>query len=76
MDESAFKSDNREGYTEGSRFFHPELRFQYRFPDGWEINNQETTVLASSPDRTAAIAITLSEHTDMEATVRGFFTLP
>jgi predicted Zn-dependent protease len=63
----------REGYTEGSHFLHPQLRFQFRFPEGWTISNQKLSVIATCPDRTTAISITVSEHEDMEAAVRGFF---
>jgi predicted Zn-dependent protease len=66
----------REGYTEGSSFFHPELRFQYRFPSGWEISNQKVAVLGASPDRSAAIRITLAEARDLEQAVRSFFAPP
>ena len=71
-----YGKDPREGYTEGSRFFHPQLRFQHRFPEGWRISNQESSVKASGPDRSAAISITLSEHGEIEAAVRGFFAPP
>jgi predicted Zn-dependent protease len=68
--------DPREGYTEGSLFLHPDLRFQYRFPEGWEIGNQKVAVFATSPGRDAAISISVSPHPDMETTVRDFFASP
>jgi predicted Zn-dependent protease len=76
LDGLEYGKNPREGYTEGNRFFHPQLRFQHRFPDSWTISNQKLSVIASSPDRTAAISITLSKHEDMEAAVRGFFAPP
>ena len=73
LDGLAYGMDPRTGYTEGNRFFHPQMRFQCFFPEGWTINNQKSSVIASSPDRRAAIDITPCEHRDMEPAVRGFF---
>ncbi|HSQ59441.1 MAG TPA: M48 family metalloprotease [Acidobacteriota bacterium] len=43
-----FGSDPRQGYFEGNRFYHPEMRFQLIFPDGWETDNQPSAVVAKS----------------------------
>jgi len=66
----------RRGYIKDNIFLQPELRFQHRFPVGWQISNQKAAVLASSSDGKAAIGITVSEHEGMEAAVRGFFAPP
>jgi predicted Zn-dependent protease len=76
LDGLVYGKNPREGYTEGSRFLHPQLRFELRFPRGWTINNQKSSVIASSPDRSTGISITLSEYSDMEGAVRGFFAPP
>jgi predicted Zn-dependent protease len=38
----------REGFVEGSRFKHPELRFQIAFPSGWTIENTRQTLYAGT----------------------------
>jgi predicted Zn-dependent protease len=66
----------RQGYTEDSIFLHPELRFRFRFPEGWQINNQRTVLMGMSPDRQAAIGISLPETDDLREAVRNFFSPP
>lgn len=39
----------RDGIVRGSELLHPDLRFAVKFPDGWEINNGQTQVLARQP---------------------------
>ena len=34
-----FGEDPRQGYFEGSRFYHPQMRFQLTFPEGWKTQN-------------------------------------
>jgi predicted Zn-dependent protease len=46
IDGLVFGSDPRQGYFEGNRFYHPDLRFQLIFPDGWQTDNQPSAVVA------------------------------
>jgi predicted Zn-dependent protease len=39
-----YGDDPRQGYFDGQAFYHPELRFQAVFPDGWQTNNGFTAV--------------------------------
>ena len=38
-----------QGVVRGRDFLHPPLRFAVRFPDGWEVVNTETQVVARQP---------------------------
>ena len=40
-----------EGIVRGNRFVHPDLRLGVTFPEGWEIQNTKTQVVAKAPDR-------------------------
>jgi predicted Zn-dependent protease len=40
-----------EGIVRGSAFLHRDLRLALSFPQGWEIHNTKTHVLAKAPDR-------------------------
>ena len=51
VDGLIFGDSPSEGIVQGSRFVHPELRLELRFPDGWEIVNTKTQVLSKAPDR-------------------------
>ncbi|NJL74848.1 MAG: M48 family metalloprotease [Saprospiraceae bacterium] len=58
--------DPRQGYTEGNRFYHPELKFQFSFPSSWKLNNspQQVQIFPSSGD--AAIIMMLSPGSTLE----------
>ena len=62
-----------EGVFRGSRFFHPDLNFTMRFPDGWRTHNSRSAVVAISPHRTAMYSLELdSENKTLEAAASAF----
>lgn len=56
-----FGENPREGFLDGSRFKHPELRFQVDFPPNWNVQNTRQAVYAGGPQRDAAIQLTGSQ---------------
>jgi predicted Zn-dependent protease len=40
-----------EGILRGNRFLHPEMRLGVDFPQGWDIQNTKTQVVAKAPER-------------------------
>jgi len=59
IDGLVYGEDPRLGYFEGHRFRHPELAFEFTFPDGWDHVNGADAVLGQSPDRDAAMQVRL-----------------
>src|SRR5258707_10706594 len=59
LDGMVFGENPREGFFEGSAFFHPDLRFQMQFPRGWKGQNQKQAVGAISPQEDAIVVMTL-----------------
>lgn len=57
-----FGDNPEEGIARGSEFVHPVLRFGVEFPDGWEIRNSDTVVVASQPGRDGYMALQLAER--------------
>jgi predicted Zn-dependent protease len=51
IDGIVFGDSPSQGIVRGNMFLHPELRLSIAFPDGWEIQNTPTQVLAKAPDR-------------------------
>jgi predicted Zn-dependent protease len=49
IDGIVFGDNPEEGIVRGNAFLHPQLRFALTFPQGWEINNGKTQVLAKAP---------------------------
>jgi predicted Zn-dependent protease len=65
--------DPRQGYSRDSTFYHPDMRFRFVFPDGWQIINQKTAVIGLSPKRDAAVQISLSREKSLDAAAKGLF---
>jgi len=66
-------ADPRDGYFKGVEFFHPELRFRLRFPDGWTVANQKQRVIAASPSQDGAVELTIVPQKSGSAAAQAFF---
>ncbi|HSG08608.1 MAG TPA: M48 family metalloprotease [Longimicrobiales bacterium] len=60
LDGLVYGENPREGYFKGSRFVHPELAFELRFPDGWTTENQRSAVGALSPAKDAMVVLSVA----------------
>ena len=74
VDGIAFGPDPREGYFVGNAFYHPELAFSLRFPQGWRTSNQKQAVGAISPGEDAVVVLTLAQASSPAEAARSFFS--
>ena len=72
LDGQIFGANPREGYFEGSRFFHPDMRFQLTFPEGWTTQNGKQAVIAVSPGQDAAVELAGAQEASADAAARAF----
>lgn len=72
IDGMIFGVDPRQGFFEGDRFLHPELKFAVLFPSGWSRTNLKEAVVAVSPGQDAAVQITLTKAASPEEALRAF----
>jgi len=63
IDGITFGEDPRQGFFEGTTFYHPDMRFQLQFPDGWKTQNTPSAVVAVSPKEDAIIQLGLAGTT-------------
>ena len=49
LDGMIYGDNPDQGIVRGRDFLHPDLRFALRFPDGWEVSNTQTQVVARQP---------------------------
>jgi predicted Zn-dependent protease len=63
IDGITFGEDPRQGFFDGSTFYHPDMRFQLQFPDGWKTQNTPSAVVAVSPKEDAIIQLGLAGTT-------------
>lgn len=62
--------DPRQGYVEGSTFYHPDLRFRFAFPNGWQTQNSPIAFVMAEPNGRAIIQLTLAEGSSAQAAAR------
>ncbi len=76
IDGIMFGDSPNEGIVRGSRFLHPELRLALTFPEGWDIQNTKTAVLAKAPDRDTYVLLQLAPNDggSLEAVARRSMT--
>jgi len=67
IDGIIFGDDPRQGYTEGNVFYHPELKFRFTYPTGWQFQNSPLQVAMAPQDQKAMIVFTLSSQKTAEA---------
>lgn len=61
LDGLVYGENPREGYFKGTRFVHPDLAFEARFPEGWVTENQRSAVGALSPSKDAMVVLTVAD---------------
>jgi predicted Zn-dependent protease len=69
-----FGEDPRQGYFEGSQFYHPQMRFQMHFPDGWKVQNMASAVAALSPNQDAVIQLALAGNASPRQAAQQFLS--
>jgi predicted Zn-dependent protease len=72
VDGIVFGENPREGFFEGSTFYHPDLQFRLDFPRGWTTRNQKQQVVGVSPRQDAVMVLTLTQESSLEVAARRF----
>ncbi len=71
IDGIIYGEDPRQGYTEGNIFYHPELKFRFTYPTGWQFQNSPLQVAMAPTDSKAMIVFTLSQQKTLEAAAQA-----
>jgi predicted Zn-dependent protease len=69
-----YGEDPRQGYFEGTHFYHPQMRFQLSFPTGWQVQNTAAAVAAMSPNQDAIIQLALAGKGSPEQAAQQFLS--
>jgi predicted Zn-dependent protease len=75
IDDLVYGKDPRDGFFRGATFYHPKLRFQMTFPEGWQTENLAQAVVGVARDNRAALELTLAGRERPEAAIRRFFSI-
>ncbi len=62
IDGLIYGEDPRQGYTEGNVFYHPELKFRFNYPAGWQLQNSPIQVAAAPKDGKAMIIFSMAQQ--------------
>jgi predicted Zn-dependent protease len=70
----AFGEDPRQGFFEGTTFYHPDLKFQLTFPEGWKTQNSADAVVAASPSQDAVMQLGLAGKASPDQAAQQFLS--
>ncbi len=74
IDGLPYGEDPRQGYFEGARFLHPQLKFQIAFPPGWQTKNTPQAVMALGPNKDAAAELAPAGKLSPEEAAQKFLS--
>jgi predicted Zn-dependent protease len=69
IDGIVFGEDPRQGFIEANTFYHPDLKFKFPFPNGWQVVNTPLQVQIAPEDGKAIIILTLSQQNTLDQAV-------
>jgi len=72
LDGIIYGENPREGFFEGSRFYHPDMAFQFDFPDGWQASNSKQAVQAGSAEGDALMGLALADGSTPAEALNSF----
>ncbi|HEX5819049.1 MAG TPA: M48 family metalloprotease [Gemmatimonadales bacterium] len=72
LDGMTYGQDPRKGFFRGSTFYHPELRFQFAFPQGWKTANLPDQVVAQSPEGNEVLQLQVGKGTPQQMAQKFF----
>lgn len=64
IDGMIFGQNPREGFTEEGVFYHPELAFQFPYPENWQVANQPSVVQIVNEEQNAIIVFQIDNKND------------
>lgn len=64
IDGMIYGENPREGFTDNGYFYHPDMEFQFPYPEDWNIINQRMQVVATNDDQDAIAIMRLDNESD------------
>lgn len=75
MNDIVYGDNPREGFSKNGYFFHPDLKFKFPVPKGWNIMNQASRISLISPKQNAIILLQIDRKSQTpEQAVRTIIT--
>ncbi|MEZ5040091.1 MAG: M48 family metalloprotease [Saprospiraceae bacterium] len=67
IDGIVYGEDPRQGFVEDNNFYHPELKFQFPTPVGWQVQNSPQQLAMAPKDGKAVMIMNLAQGQSLEA---------
>lgn len=67
IDGLIYGEDPKQGFVENSTFYHPELKFKFRIPNGWKHQNSPSQFQMADPNGKAIIVLGLQNAANLQA---------
>ncbi len=64
----------RLGFFRGTRFMHPDLRFDWQLPNGWQTANLPDAVVGQAPSKDATLQLQISQVASVTDALRAFLS--
>jgi predicted Zn-dependent protease len=74
VDGLVYGSNPRNGFFRDDWFYHPELAFGFQIPEDWQRQNLTEAVQAISPEKDAAVQLTIAMAASPEAAAQAFLS--
>ena len=74
IDGTIYGANPRHGFFRDDWFYHPELIFRFRVPEGWQRQNLTNAVVGVSPEQDAAVELTIVPARTPEDAANAFFS--
>jgi predicted Zn-dependent protease len=62
IDGMVYGEDPRQGYTDGNVFYHPQLKFRFSYPSGWQLQNSPSQVATAPKNGKAVIIFSMAQE--------------
>lgn len=71
IDGITYGEDPRQGFVEDNNFYHPELKFQFPTPQGWQVQNTPQQVAMAPKGGKAMMIMNLAQGQSLEAAAQA-----
>ena len=72
IDGLVYGDDPRQGFVEGDAFYHPQMKFQFPIPAGWDVLNTPSTVRLADSERSVMVLLRLGAESTAAAEADAF----
>ncbi len=72
LDGIVFGENPRNGFVDGSTFYHPDLRFQFTVPQGFQVQNDAQRVVLGNQQGQAIMQMSVAQQTSAQAAAQAF----